>query len=131
MVDRLFAYGTLLAPELRCAVLGRALAGKPATLSGYACYRVSRAAYPAVVEQAAGHTNGELFSGIAASEWDALDEFESRLYERRLVEIEAAGTRLGAYTYVVAETMRECLTDEAWDLERFRRNHLERYLARL
>ena len=48
MPDALFVYGTLLAPELRRAVVGRALDGTPAVLDGYACYRVRRAAYPAI-----------------------------------------------------------------------------------
>ena len=132
MVGRLFAYGTLLVPELLCAVLGRALSGVPAVLSGYACFRVRRAAYPAIVGQPGATTHGELFTGIVAPEWNALDDFESSLYERHEVRVRLPDESIiEAHTFVVADPFRHRLTDEPWDLENFRRKHLDRYLTRL
>ncbi|HJP36395.1 MAG TPA: gamma-glutamylcyclotransferase family protein [Gammaproteobacteria bacterium] len=131
-MDRLFAYGTLLAPELRGAVIGRAVEGDPAVLPGYACYRVRRAAYPAIVQQQGTNTHGSLFAGIEPTEWDRLDNFESHLYERRLVEVTlSASSHRSAYAYVVAATFRHRVSEEPWRLERFRRDRLNRYLNRL
>ena len=132
MADRLFAYGTLLAPELLRAVLGRALTGTPSVLFGYARFRVRRAAYPAIVGQAGATTRGELFTGIQTLEWNALDDFESSLYERRAVQVRLPDeSTIEAHTFVIADPFRHRLTDEPWDLENFRHNHLNRYLTRL
>lgn len=132
VVDRLFAYGTLLAPELLCRVIGREITGQAAVLPEYSCYRVRRAAYPAIVAQTGATTDGRIFGGIAALEWDKLDAFESQLYDRCMVEVTLADrTRITAYTYVVTAAGRHRLSDEPWELEYFRRHHLERYLRRL
>jgi len=131
-VNRLFVYGTLLAPELLRAIIGRSLQGVPAFLSGYSCYRVRRAAYPAVTREAGALTYGSLFSGIDRSQWESLDEFESNLYERHLVDVSLADeSDVDAYTYVIANAHRDRLTCEAWDFEHFRRHHLNRYLRQL
>jgi gamma-glutamylcyclotransferase (GGCT)/AIG2-like uncharacterized protein YtfP len=132
MVDRLFAYGTLLAPELLRSVVGRALEGQPAVLAGYVCYRVRRAAYPAIARQAQGLTHGSVFSGISLGEWQCLDDFESSMYERCLVEVTLADkSNTVVYTYVITEPNRSRLTCEPWEFEKFRQLHLKRYLGRM
>lgn len=132
LVDRLFVYGTLLAPELLRAIIGRSLQGVPAVLSGYSCYRVRCAAYPAVTKKTGALTYGNLFSGIDPSQWESLDDFESNLYERHLVDVSlAAESNVDAYTYVIADAHRDRLTSEAWEFEHFRRHHLNRYLRQL
>lgn len=132
MVDCLFAYGTLLAPELLHSVVGRTIEGRPAVLAGYVCRRVRRAAYPAIAQQSGDSTHGRVFCGIDDRGWLRLDEFESDLYERRLVEVtHQDDTRTVAYTYVIGDEHKSYLTEEAWELERFRRLHLKRYLTQL
>ncbi len=132
MVDCLFAYGTLLAPELLYSVVGRRIKGQPAVLQGYICRRVRRAAYPAITKLDGATTHGSMYCGIDDLAWRRLDDFESNLYERRLIELtQANGSPAMAYTYVIADTYKDRLTDEAWEFERFRRLHLGRYLNRL
>ncbi len=132
MVDSLFAYGTLLAPELLHSVIGRRIEGAPAVLDDYVCRRVRRAAYPAITKLAGASTRGNLYRGIDKLGWQRLDDFESSLYERQLVEAtQLDGSPMTAYTYVIADPHKERLTDEAWNFEDFRRLHLQRYLNHL
>ncbi len=130
-MDRLFAYGTLLAPELREKIVGRALRGNPATLSGYACFRVRRAAYPAIVPDAGRSTRGEVIGALNRDDWDRLDRYESSLYRRVLVAVRGDdGAHIAAYTYVIEPASVHRLSDEPWEYEWFRRRHLRRYLGR-
>ena len=132
MVDCLFAYGTLLAPELLHSVIGRRLEGDPAVLEDYVCRRVRRAAYPAIIKLTGASTRGNVYCGIDNLAWQRLDDFEASLYERQLVEpTKLDGSPIMAYTYVIADTHKERLTDEAWNFEDFRRLHLQKYLNRL
>jgi len=130
MADRLFVYGTLLAPELRRALIGRNPETTTATLAGYACFRVRRAPYPAVVAQPGASTGGEVLLGLTSTELDQLDEFESTLYQRMVTTVLTEdGLPLEAFAYVIDDGARQRLTDEAWDYELFRSKHLHRYLG--
>lgn len=132
MSNRLFAYGTLLAPELFSRIVGREILGTPSVLQGYACYRVRRAAYPAITMQAGAVTHGKVFDNIDAGEWGNLDEFETDLYDRREVTVVLDDNTLApAQTYVIAARFRERLTKEPWNLALFREKHLRRYLKHL
>ncbi|MFT4563391.1 MAG: gamma-glutamylcyclotransferase (GGCT)/AIG2-like uncharacterized protein YtfP [Gammaproteobacteria bacterium] len=133
MNDCLFAYGTLLAPELLAAVLGIAAPiGGPATLRNYACYRVRRTAYPAIVQRKESDTHGQVFAGIDPGLWVRLDRYESSLYKRETVTLELANREfLEAQTYVLSNDSHARLTNESWDLEGFRCRHLKKYLDRL
>jgi gamma-glutamylcyclotransferase (GGCT)/AIG2-like uncharacterized protein YtfP len=44
-----FVYGTLMADQVAKGLLGRVPASKPASLQGYARFRVKGAAFPAIV----------------------------------------------------------------------------------
>jgi gamma-glutamylcyclotransferase (GGCT)/AIG2-like uncharacterized protein YtfP len=133
MNDCLFAYGTLLVPELLAAVLGvPGPSGRPAKLHNYACFKVRHAAYPAIIYREACATHGQVFAGIDPYLWPRLDRFESSLYNRQTVIIELANQEfIEAQTYVLSDDSHGRLTDESWDLETFRCHHLKKYLVRL
>lgn len=129
MSATLFVYGTLLAPELRRALLGRAVAGTPAELDGYACFRVRHAPYPAIAPAADATTAGELIGGLSPAELDILDDYESAMYRRLVVTVrDAAGNETEAFTYVIDESAVHRLSDELWDYAAFRLRQLDRYL---
>ena len=130
MIDCLFAYGTLRAPELLQSVIGRRIEGNPAVLEGYICRRVKHTDYPAITQRTGSSTQGSVYWGIDAPAWRRLDAFESNLYERSVVEISHADAASAmAYTYVIADAYKKHLTDEVWVLEHFRLSHLNRYLS--
>lgn len=132
MSAKLFVYGTLLAPELRRALLGRTVPGAPAELDGYACFGVRHAPYPAITPLAGASTKGELVGGLSAAEFDILDDYESTMYRRLVVTVrDGAGNSSDAFTYVIDESAVHRLSDELWDYATFRLHQLDRYLKAL
>lgn len=132
MPATLFVYGTLLAPELRRALLGRAVAGTPAELDGYACFRVRHAPYPAIAPVPDATTAGELIGDLLPADLDKLDAYESAMYRRRVVTTrDGAGNDVEAFTYVIDEAAVQRLSDEHWDYAWFRLHKLDRYLKAL
>jgi gamma-glutamylcyclotransferase (GGCT)/AIG2-like uncharacterized protein YtfP len=128
---RLYSYGTLQLPPIISLIVGRALEGQPATLSGYARYRIAGRVYPGLVEATGGSVSGVLYQGLDAAEMDRLDVYEGPLYERRDLPVEVGGGVTPAWTYVLRPEHAHRLSREGWDLERFQREHLASYLARI
>ena len=59
----LFAYGTLMFPEVWRQVVGTPHSGTPAAAHGYAAYRVKNAVYPGLVCEEDSSTSGQVFRG--------------------------------------------------------------------
>jgi gamma-glutamylcyclotransferase (GGCT)/AIG2-like uncharacterized protein YtfP len=129
----LFAYGTLMYPEMWRRVVGREFPAEPAELAGYAVYRVADGVYPVLVAaQADARVRGLVFRDLDAAAFQRLDEYESDLYDRTAVSAVAADGRLiRCQAYVLPAARRAWASDEPWDAERFRRFELEAYLRRL
>jgi gamma-glutamylcyclotransferase (GGCT)/AIG2-like uncharacterized protein YtfP len=129
----LFAYGTLMFPEVWRAVTGRADRGAPAHLRGFAVSRVRNGVYPVML--AAGDdavVAGLVYRDLDAATVAALDEFESDLYNRVAVTaILASGGAIGAQAYVVPAARREHASREPWDAAAFQRECLAAYLRAL
>ncbi len=121
-------------PEVWDAVVGRRFDVRPASLTGFAVYRVVDDVYPVMI--AAGPTarvEGAVYLDLDGHVLTQLDLYESESYERREVEVVvgATGPRLTCQAYVLPESRRTFASDEAWDLDWFRREALAEYLARL
>lgn len=127
--DALFAYGTLQVEAVVRAVLGRRPEAREAELPDHARTRVADAPYPGLFEAPGATTPGLLYAGIEEAEWALLDAFEGPLYERRAVRVHTAAGLVAARAYVVPERHRERLTEEPWELERFRARDLPHLLA--
>jgi gamma-glutamylcyclotransferase (GGCT)/AIG2-like uncharacterized protein YtfP len=146
-MNALFAYGTLLFPEVLRAVAGRALPSRVATLPGFARWRLIGEIFPAVVAAAEqDRVSGVLYVGLDSDEWRRLDEFEGELYERRAVTVGVVGAESTsvapvagasfaatrpAFTYVLRDGWRHRLAAAPWDPEAFARDHLDAFAARL
>jgi gamma-glutamylcyclotransferase (GGCT)/AIG2-like uncharacterized protein YtfP len=108
--ESVFVYGTLTVPRVMRAVTGREFDLLPASLPGYACFRVRGAAYPGVV--------------LAR-----LDRFEGRVYERRRVTVRVEpDERREAWAWVIRPEHRSLLSNEPWNRERFVRHDLPSFL---
>lgn len=146
-MNALFAYGTLLFPEVLRAVTGRELPSVGATLDRFVRRRVIGELFPAIV--AAGvneRVEGVLYLGLDLLDWRRLDLFEGDLYQRlgvvvRCAAVEStvapaprrdgvAGTR-EAQVYVLHDRWRHRLDDVPWEPEAFARDHLAAFAARL
>lgn len=126
-----FAYGTLIFPEVLAAVAGRAHAAEPASLAGFARICVRGAVYPAAIEDATGTVAGVLYRGVDPLGVERLDRFEGGLYDRVRVTVSLGdGGRTEAFAYVVPASRFDRLERRPWEPEAFRRRHLAAYLAR-
>jgi gamma-glutamylcyclotransferase (GGCT)/AIG2-like uncharacterized protein YtfP len=127
-MDRLFAYGTLMWPEILEEVAGCRLPSEPATLRGYARRAVRGESYPGIVEDPGGRVEGVLYRGVPPQAWDRLDRFEGEMYARTLVQAELAdGIPLPAGAYVVKPAFRDRLDAIDWDPAAFARRDLARF----
>ncbi len=128
----LLCYGSLEFAEVMREVTGRAFAGEPAELDGFARYRVRDADYPGLLPEPGARTKGTLYGAVDDAALAALDRFEGPLYERRRLEVRVAGgERRHAFVYVVREAQRDLLTREPWDERAFARDRLEAFLRRI
>ncbi len=126
---RIFTYGTLAAPEVIEALLGWSPPALGAVLDDHARYALRGRDYPALVVEPGANTEGLLYAGLNADGVARLDHFEGSLYERRVVRGRtAAAERVEAEVYVLPDAGRHLLAPEGWDLERFRRTHLDAWV---
>jgi gamma-glutamylcyclotransferase (GGCT)/AIG2-like uncharacterized protein YtfP len=133
-VSTLFAYGTLLFPEVFLAVTGRREASSSAaTLRGFVRRRVVGEIFPAIVEaEERDRVIGVIWSGLDERDLDRLDVFEGDLYQRRRVEVGAPrASDREVWTYVLAAAWRHRLGAEPWDPLAFERDHLVAFVDRL
>ena len=128
---RLFAYGTLMLPPVLRAVSGLDRVPRPATLAGYACFRLKDHVFPGIAPWPGAITEGMVVDAIDPASWQRLDQFESGFYVRAQVQVATrGGARLTAQAYVVRPDYRWLMTDEAWDPAAFECDHLATYLHR-
>ena len=128
----LFAYGTLLVPEIWFAVTGRECRSEEAVLPGYDIRRVRDGDFPGIIhsEDAPG-VPGRVFFDLDYEIITRLDAYEDSFYERIVVPTQDhSGQLLPSQAYVIPESHRAVLSDEPWTLEWFREHALTEYFAR-
>ena len=123
-----FTYGTLLVAEVMEAVAGARFASVTARLDGWERLCVRDAVYPGVRAAPGATVDGLLWLGVHDEALLRLDRFEGELYERRVVRVTTAEGPREAQVYVIPRANEHLLEPVAWDFERFRREHLARYL---
>ena len=127
----LFAYGTLrFAPVMR-AVGGRLPRASEATLADHACYLARHGRFPGLVPAAGESTGGRLWLDVDATLLRRLDRFEGELYARQALSVRSGGRSEPAWVYVLAPAHRSLLGESRFDAERFERERLPEWLARL
>lgn len=127
----LFAYGTLMFAEVWRRIEMRELPSQPASLRGYAVFRLQGAVIPGMVH--AGEDDqvvGVIYRDLDEATLEELDAYESDLYERVAVEAtDVDGTQIECQAYVIPESQRHMLSDEPWDPVRFEKKELAKYLS--
>jgi gamma-glutamylcyclotransferase (GGCT)/AIG2-like uncharacterized protein YtfP len=107
----LFAYGTLMWPEVLESVTGERPGGRKAVLRGYRRLRVKGETYPVVVESEEDVVEGILYRGLSAAAFELLDRFEGAEYDR--VHIDLNGTAV--FVYVVAHDWKHIIDSRLWN----------------
>ena len=127
-MQQLFAYGTLMCPDILHAVCGSAPQGIPALLRGYSRRRVIGETYPALIAQPHGEVHGILYPIASTEAWVRLDRFEGDMYERREVILHLPDTTLvSAFTYLASPAAQHRLAQEGWSFEEFLQTGKQRF----
>lgn len=126
----LFAYGTLMFPDVIAAVIGRVPVAQPASASGFERREVAGQCYPGLVRSLRENTvSGLLYEGLTTREWAELNAYEGEFYELTEIRVSRDGREEAALAYLVPESRRSLLGDAHWDPETFRRLRLASYVA--
>lgn len=129
-VFSLFAYGTLMLPEVMIAVCGSCFPSQKAVLKGYARYMTRNEVFPTMVMEKGACTEGLLYRGLDSKSIDLLDAFEGALYFRKEVDVTLAdGSTVRCHAYVIKGNCRSRLSDRPWDAGLFRTRDLAGFLA--
>ncbi len=129
----LFAYGTLMFPEVWDRVVGRSSPAEPATAAGFAVFRVRNGVYPVMVRGNAREVvRGVVYRDLDQVAFQLLDAYESDLYERIAIDVTLnSGETLDCQAYVLPESRASHTSAEHWDAEEFGRSDLAAYLNAL
>jgi gamma-glutamylcyclotransferase (GGCT)/AIG2-like uncharacterized protein YtfP len=121
----LFAYGTLLFPQVLRALIGRVPQSHAVCISGWRVAALKDRIYPGLVASSEGIAHGRLLVGLSADEWRLLDNFEDPKYELRQMTLSSGHDGLA---YVWVDDADTC--SDAWDIESFTLMHLPAYVER-
>jgi gamma-glutamylcyclotransferase (GGCT)/AIG2-like uncharacterized protein YtfP len=130
MSHNVFAYGTLMLPQVLEALTGNLLIPEPATLNGYSRYIFKGKCYPGIIEDKKGIVEGVLYSDIDEQTLTILDWFENVLYDRYLLKVQVEDETIQAFTYVVSQKYRNKLDSLPWSLEKFIEKYSETYIKK-
>jgi gamma-glutamylcyclotransferase (GGCT)/AIG2-like uncharacterized protein YtfP len=120
----LFAYGTLMWPEVLEAVTGRRMTGEKMTLSGYKRLRVKGERYPVVIDSARDSVEGVFYRNLSTREFQCLDRFEGEQYDR----IEQTFGAERAFVYVLSKDWKHIAEIEVWGPEHLTEEDLAAFL---
>ena len=127
----LFVYGSLLSDEVVELVIGRVASSESAVLQDHACYYVSGATFPGIIQEPGKATSGRLLLELSESEIQALDQYEDLFYQRLGVRVRTSTGERAAMAYVVPDEQCRVLSSQPWTWEEFQRDHLWDYLIRM
>jgi len=129
----LFAYGTLVFPEIWNRVTGDTgpRASVRATLEGFALCKVRESTFPGIVaEPGAPPVPGLIYFDLDEEVLARLDAYEDGFYARITVmaDRENRAGPIACQAYAVPPALRErFLTDEPWSAEDFAAKHLRAF----
>lgn len=127
----LFAYGSLMIPEVIQAVIGREVFGEPATLAGYLRQGLLGFSYPGLVKCPDASVDGRLYRDLCANDLLRLDAFEDDFYQRHTLTVQTRNGEINqASVYVITPESEGLLDGRPWCVETFRRQHLRGFLSR-
>ena len=139
-MPHVFAYGTLMFPEVAVPVAEIYGDGEPVTIQGFRRYEAltrSWGNFPAIGRDANSTVDGLLFRDLSEKQLERLDWFEDvheRLYVREQIQLEVRHERVKVFLYVCGPGLEERLLQplsRAWSPELFRRNELNRYVKQV
>jgi gamma-glutamylcyclotransferase (GGCT)/AIG2-like uncharacterized protein YtfP len=132
-MNALFAYGSLMFPEVTSIVLGRNVNDDDfldAMLRHYRRVAIPERSYPTCIKFAGSSVKGTVILNLSEDDLKKLDAYEESFYRRMEVNVETARGSISAYAYVDS---RDPLPFELteWDRETFARDFLSNFVQGL
>jgi gamma-glutamylcyclotransferase (GGCT)/AIG2-like uncharacterized protein YtfP len=115
-----FAYGSLMFPEVWRIVVGRQFQTIEGKVAEYAIFRVGGAPYPGIFAVPGAVVRGLVYLDVDEASVARLDRFEGKFYDRLNLPVECDdGVQRTADAYVVSANNQHLLTTEPWTAESF------------
>jgi len=125
----IFTYGTLMIPDVMCAVTTREFRFKNAILRSHARFTVKGESYPGIIPATDAVTEGIIYFDVDELSLERLDAFEGDLYQRVPILAEMEGGEIcNAEAYVIKPKFRNHLSSSEWNMKEFAQKHLEAFL---
>lgn len=115
----MFAYGTLMVPDVIYRVCGYRKVGHPATLVDAKCRKMRGEVYPAIVHCEGHQVEGLVYTNLTAFQIELLDRFEGSRYCREEVVVDCFDNQLTVFSYVLRDDALGDLSEQCWSLEEF------------
>ncbi len=130
MIDNLFAYGTLMCPEIIQIVSSKNFNGASATLENYQRFSIKNEVYPGIFSAPGKLVDGIVYYGLSLQSWYLLDHFEGEFYLRKPVKILLNEERriIDAQTYIIKPQYSYLLSSKPWNYEKFLKNGKDQFL---
>ena len=126
---KIFAYGTLMIPEVMYAVTTRKFRFDNAILRDYARFTVKGESYPGIIPVTDAVTEGIIYFDVDELSLTRLNAFEGDLYQLTPILAEIKGGDIfNAQAYVVKPKFRNHLSSLEWNVTEFAQKHLEAFL---
>lgn len=129
MQTRLFCYGTLMAPRVMAAVIGRRAHPEPASLAGYRVARLRGRIYPGLWPEPAGLVEGSFYRLVHRRELLRVDRYEGSEYRRQQVTVDTAAGPQRAWVYLPRGRLARA--GQRWSQRDFERRAMGRYLRKI
>lgn len=119
-MDDLFTYGSLMCEDIMKSVAGVELTHAKGVLRGYRRLELKNEHYPAIIEDNGSEVDGIVYFNIPEKGMTRLDNFEGKMYQRRIVEIKLVDRNImKVSTYVFKDEYHDRLGSKEWDFAQF------------
>jgi len=129
LMPRLFAYGSMMCPEVIEKLAGKPLTGVPGKVKNHRALCVRGELYPGMVQGHGGEVSGLVYT-FPSYLWPAFDAFEGEEYLRKPVRVwYDNGKRELVQAYLFRPEYRSRLIRRPWDFDAFVRDGLQSFVA--
>ena len=112
----LFAYGTLMVPELIRSIIDRDLKSGRGRLNDFERRSVRNEIYPAVKPSLSNDVFGVIYYDLSLTEMNILDQYEGNMYERQTVSVCTGRNSIErCQVYACKPVYYYLLEEKAWD----------------
>ena len=127
---RVFAYGTLMFPDIAAAVTGERVEQEPARLPDHARHALRGRVHPGAVPGPGHAVEGVVYHDVTPAALRRIDHFEGALFRRHRVTVLAGADArpCSALVYLLRPRWRPLLLARDWYPHRFRRDWHSHYL---